>query len=338
MFQMSNKTMQLINKACKGKRNLKLTVGYLAGDHSVVKIYNDNGELDPSEKYFYEIGSITKTFTVSLLAKYVYEKKLSIDDSIDKFIEGLKEAEYYPTLLDLATYTSGYSVSLPLSKREYIGLMLSLITGSSDMNRNNPLHIDVNKMKMLIETNKLKRKDYSWQYSNFGMSLIGYILGKISGRGYWDLMNDFLQNELGLGETYIGTNHNNLPGYDRKNNDCGNWKWNKENLISPAGAMSSTAHDLLKYAKINLATDKPYMSLGHQKYRNARGKYHMGLGWWLLKKNNNVILHGGGTGCFSSFLGIDKEKGVAAVVLANYRLNMNGEGKIGMSLLENLQE
>lgn len=64
----------------------------------------------------------------------------------------------------------------------------------------------------------------------------------------------------------------------------------------------------------------------------------MGLGWLLLKKNNNVILHGGGTGCFSSFLVIDKEKKVASVVLANYRLGRNDDENIGISLLKSLQK
>ena len=170
------------------------------------------------------------------------------------------------------------------------------------------------------------------------MALVGKVLGIISGRDYWETMSEFVQNELGLSDTYLGTSNNNLHGYDRKNNDCGNWEWNKDNLISSAGAISSTADDLLKYAKININEEKPYLSLCHKKHGNGNKKYDMGLGWWLLKKNNRVILHGGGTGCFSSFFGIDKEKKVASVVLANYRLGMNDDEKIGISLLENLQK
>ncbi|WP_427107927.1 serine hydrolase domain-containing protein [Lysinibacillus xylanilyticus] len=304
----------------------------------VIKIYNENGELDSSIKYYYEIGSITKTFTTSLLSKYVIEKKLSIHDSIQKYIEEVKGEEYYPTLLRLATHSSGYSASLPLSKLGYSYLILGLIIGGGDLNKNNPLNMDFNKMKRLIESNKLKEKDYSWKYSNFGISLIGYGLGIVSGKDYWDTMNDFLHNELGLSDTYLGTSNNNLHGYDRKNNDCGNWDWNKENLISPAGAISSTAEDLLKYAKINIYEDQPYLCLCHKKHGSGTKKFDMGLGWFLLKKNSNVILHGGGTGCFSSFLGIDKEKKVAAVVLANYQLGRNDDENIGMSLLEGLQK
>lgn len=338
MFEISDKTLRLIKKTCRGKKHLRLTIGYLIDDNSVIKIYKENGELNSSKKYHYEIGSITKTFTVSLLSKYIFENKMSLNDSIHKYIEELKGNGYYPTLLRLATHSSGFSERLPLNKREYFNLILNLITGGDDFNRNNPLNMDFNKMKILIERNKLKEVDYSCEYSNFGISLIGYGLGIVSGRGYWDIMNDFLYNELGLSETYLGTSNNNLHGYNRKNNDCGNWKWNKENLISPAGAISSTADDLLKYAKINIYEDKPYLSLCHKKHGNGTKKYDMGLGWMLLKKNNNVILHGGGTGCFSSFLGIDKEKKVASVVLANYQLGRNDDENIRISLLESLQK
>ncbi|WP_286924227.1 MULTISPECIES: serine hydrolase domain-containing protein [Lysinibacillus] len=338
MFEISNETLRLIKRTSRGKEHLKLTVGYLRDNHSVIKIFNENGELHSPEKYQYEIGSITKTFTTSLLSKYVFEKKMSINDSIEKYIEGVKGEDYYPTLLRLATHSSGYSARLPLNKQQYFNLILGLIFGGGDLNKNNPLNMDFNKMKMLIENNKLKEMDYSWKYSNFGISLIGYGLGIVSGEGYWETMNDFLHNELGLLDTYLGTSKNNLHGYGRKNNDCGNWKWNKENLISPAGAISSTADDLLKYAKINMDENRPYLSLCHKKHGSGSKKYDMGLGWSLLKKNNNVIVHGGGTGCFSSFLAIDKEKKVASVVLANYRLGRNDDENIGISLLEGLQK
>ncbi|MEM5005446.1 serine hydrolase domain-containing protein [Priestia megaterium] len=338
MFEISDETLRLINKTCKGKKHLKLTVGYLTDNQSIIKVYNESGEIDSAKRYYYEIGSITKTFTVSLLSKYIFENKVSLNDSIQKYIKELKEDTHYPTLLRLATHSSGYSGSLPLNKREYFKIILGVIFGGSDLNKNNPLHMDFNKMKMLIERTKLKEVDYSWKYSNFGISLIGYVLETVSCKGYWDTMNDFLHNELRLKDTYLGTSNNNLQGYDRQNNDCGNWQWDKENFISPAGAVSSTAEDLLKYAKINMYEDKPYLSSCHKKHGNGTKKFDMGLGWLLLKKNNNVVLHGGGTGCFSSFLGIDKENKVASVVLANYRLGRNNDEHIGMSLLESLQK
>ncbi|MEI3614460.1 serine hydrolase domain-containing protein [Pseudogracilibacillus sp. SO30301A] len=145
MFEINDETLRLIKATCKGKKQLKLTVGYLEDNKSVIKVYNENGELDTPKKYNYEIGSITKTFTVSLLSKYVFENRMSLNDSIQKYIIELSKNSYYPTLLRLATHSSGYSAVLPLNKREYFNLILGLISGSGDLNRNNPLsHSGIN--------------------------------------------------------------------------------------------------------------------------------------------------------------------------------------------------
>ena len=110
MFEISDETLRLIKKTCKGKKHLKLTIGYLTGNHSKIKIYNENGEFDATKKYHYEVGSITKTFTASLLSKYVFENKMSLNDSIQRYIEELNEDEYYPTLLR-SCYSLGWIFS-----------------------------------------------------------------------------------------------------------------------------------------------------------------------------------------------------------------------------------
>ena len=102
--------------------------------------------------------------------------------------------------------------------------------------------------------------------------------------------------------------------------------------MAPAGDISSTAEDLLEYAKINMLEEKPYLTLCHQKYVDAK-KHDMGLGWILQKNKSHVLWHNGGTGGFRSYLGIDKHKKCAVVVLANYIINTD---KIGLGILESL--
>ncbi|RUS48862.1 serine hydrolase [Cohnella sp. AR92] len=333
----NDKTLQMIRKACKSKKNLKLTVGYVRGAESGICVINEHGEMEADREYRYEIGSITKTFTTSLLAKYVSENRMSLTDSIHKYVEGLTEEKYYPTLFRLATHTSGYSGSLPFNKRENLKLLLGLISGGGDMKKRNPFNVDIDKMKALIERHPLKNKDYAWEYSNFGLALIGYALGAASGRGYWSAMNDFVQHELELTHTWLGNEKANLHGYDSKNNVCDHWQWGPNEIITPAGGLSSTAGDLLNYATRVMGNDQPYLATCTLKHANGKGKrYDMGLGWWLLRNNNNIFWHGGGTGCFSTFLGGNREKKTAAVVLANYRMGFDADQKIGFSLLESL--
>lgn len=118
----------------------------------------------------------------------------------------------YFILFCFVIYFSGYLGSLFLNKWEYFKIILSVIFGGSDLNKNNLLYMDFNKMKMLIERIKLKEVDYLWKYFNFGILFIGYVLGIVIvlGKGYWDIMNDFFYNEFRLKDIYLGILNNNL--------------------------------------------------------------------------------------------------------------------------------
>ena len=85
---MDSNILDFIKKQCKGKKYIKLTVGYIANGQPVVKVYNETGEIE-NKDYIYEIGSITKTFTASLLAKYIHERTISLDEPILNYISGL---------------------------------------------------------------------------------------------------------------------------------------------------------------------------------------------------------------------------------------------------------
>ena len=100
------------------------------------------------------------------------------------------------------------------------------------ISQKNPFNMDLDKMVKFIQKCKVKDKEYAWKYSNFGTALLGYAIDSIFGIDYWDAMEDFLTKEIGLKNSYLGTIDNrNLSGYNSKNKNCGNWKWEKNNLI-----------------------------------------------------------------------------------------------------------
>lgn len=333
MSQFDSSILSLIKKNCKGKQHIKLSVGTLANGEKKIHVFNETGEIK-NDNDIYEIGSITKTFTTSLMAMNIFNGEMSLDDSIQKYISDLNLSDYYPSLERLATHTAGYASHLPNSSWESTKMMMGLIFTGSVNKGKMPFRLDFEKMKHLLQKNKVHDKEYSFQYSNFSIALIGYAVGVVSGRGYWDTMNDFLANELGLKHTYTGTcKDKNLQGFDGRNRPCGNWIWNND-LVAPAGDISSTADDLLTYADINMNEKRPYLSLCHEKYASTKN-HDMGLGWRLNKDANHVLWHMGGTGSFSSYLSFDKHKKLGCVVLSNYRIDpMN---KIGKSVLEYLQ-
>ena len=338
MYKLSEKTEKLIKKAVKGKKHLKLNIGVMIGDKTDIRTFDENGEIE-YENNIYEIGSITKVFTTSLLAKMVFENKMQLEDSIKKYIPELNQGDYYPSLLRLAAHKSGISSEdlLGRSKWENFLIIIDMLSQKHNKTRENFLFMDYNKMLELYHKNKKIEKEYKWKYSNFGISMLGYAIGAADGRGYWEVMNDYLKNDLGLKNTYLGTMKNkNLNGFSNKNENWGNYEWEGRELMAPAGALSSTAEDLLTFAKINM--EKNYLTLCHKKYTNLDKKYYdMGLGWWLDKKDNNVMMHGGTTGCFDTFLILDKEKKIAAAFLPNYRMGLGLQMTIGPAIMEDIK-
>ncbi|MCL2842036.1 MAG: beta-lactamase family protein [Oscillospiraceae bacterium] len=335
MHKLSTELQALIEKECRGKAHIKLTVGTLANGQKTIKTFGATGEI-PNENYIYEIGSITKTFTTSLLAKYVHEGKMSLNDPISKYIDGL-DAHYYPTLIRLATHTAGYGY-LPASLMDGIKLLfLPLLQGS----RNNGvlpecLQVDADKMKMLLLENKKEDKDYPWAYSNFGIGLLGYAIGQVSGKGYYKTMNDFLTHELEMPNSYTGINSSkNLRGFNKKDKDIGNWNFDNT-IMASAGDISATADDMLTYAQKHMNEELPYLALTHQKYATVKvDKSNSGLAWIMTGDNNQIIVHNGGTGAFDSLLVIDKQEKTAYVVLSNYLINAN---KLLTSVLEDMKK
>ena len=335
MQHFSIETQSLIKKICKGKTHMKLTIGTLANGETNFSLFGANGEELPYENHGYEIGSMTKTFVGIMLAKYIHEGKMSLDDPISKYIDGLDASKYYPTLKRLVTHTSGYG-GFPTSWDRAKTVLQYIFKGSANGGKL-PFDMNLEQMTEMLRESAVEDKDYPWKYSNFGIGVLGYAIGVVSGKGYWDTMNDFCKNELGLTQTVTGNSPNKiLSGYDRKNRNIGNWVWGND-FYAPAGDLHSTAADILTYARINMNEEMPYLAMAHKKYTDLSKEYDQGLGWLQDANDHNIIYGMGGTGAFSSFLAVDKQKKVACTFFSNYLL-VDGLLTFGKSILRYLQE
>ena len=329
---LNNKAQDLIKGVFKKKPNLKMTIGVLKNGEATYKLYDTTGEI-PYESYSYEIGSVGKVFTTSLLAKYLESGDMMLDDSVSKYITEFGDDRYYPTLKRLALHTAGYPTRLPISKKEMRGLIWGTIRGKQ-VDILKFLEMDFDKMMALAKSEELKDKDYKWCYSNFGISLLGCAIGRAAGTGYADAMTKFINDELKLTNTIVGKGAQNmLTGYDVKNRDVGSWSLDRDNCVTPAGNFTSCAEDLLEFARINFEEEVSCVKLCHERYNMKNKHSDMGLGWWIDYKQPSIYYHGGNTGGFASMLAFDKEKKTAVTVLTNTQ-GYGQRDKLFMELLK----
>lgn len=337
-MKIDKKASELITKATKGKAHVRFTVGVLKDGNITTKLYDSNGEID-YKSYSYEIGSIAKVFTTSLLAKYLKSGEVNLTDSIAKYFPELNNDKYYPTIQRLATHSSGYSPLLPMTISDVIFKLMpkqiwnNFITKKKvDIVGSEFMHMDYPKMINIIEKKDLKDKDYAWSYSNFGISVLGQVISCVAKKDFSLLMNEFLLHDLSLMDTSITSNSKNVVqghddnnlAYDPKDNPFKDLK----NLMLSAGAITSTPEDMLQFIKVNLDTNHAYINYTHNTYSSEidfrdpgsgrTTQFKMGLAWHNDCANPNIYYHEGNVDGFSSVIAFDKENNTGVVLLMNY--------------------
>lgn len=248
--------------------------------------YNDvETKTEPNENTKYRIGSISKSFTSVLIMKAIEENKISLTTKIKHYFPEIKNAEKI-TISNLLNHRSGihnftddesYLTWLTQKKSEK-DLVTIIKNGGSDF-----------------------EPDSKGEYSNSNYVLLSFILEKIYGKSYSDILNEKIIKPIGLKNTSLGKK------IDLRNNESNSYKyengWKKEpetDLSIPigAGAIVSTPKDLLQFADAlfngKLITIK---SLELMKEMNE----HFGRGLFQITINDKKGFgHNGGIDGFSS--------------------------------------
>ena len=319
---------EMIAYTVKDKRDAAITVGIIQGGKTDYKVYGGPGAAVPQAGQLYEIGSITKTFTASLLCKAISEGKASLESSIDKYLSLPGEASY-PTLRSLVTHTSGY-------KSHYLELPMV----SSFLRGQNSFHgISGEMLTRRIGKIRLSDPDYPFRYSNFGMAVLGLVLEKIYDEDYPSLMERFIREDLGLEHTKIAGASDGLKN---------GWQWSRSDAYLPAGALLSDIGDMMTYVQLQLLEKPAYLSTAHealaQVNASSASRQKMGIRvdsagiGWMIDDVNGIVWHNGATGSYNSYISFDKERQIGVVVLSNlppdYRIPAT---VMGIKILTGLQ-
>jgi len=294
-----------------------MSIAVLKGGQSRTYNYGEtkkgNGQL-PNIGSIYEVGSITKTFTATLLAWYINEGKLSLTDPITKYLPDSVAAN--PSLkniklVNLTNHTSGLP-GLP-----------SNFTAQKAYQETNPYKNYTKEMLFSYLKNCTLRSEpgTKYAYSNLAVGLLGIILERVSGKPYEQLVSDIICKPLGMNNTVqhlyplISTRFTTV--YDENGSQTPAWDFD---ALAACGSLRSTINDLLLYTKANMAKADTKLSkafeLTHQITFSNDTK--VAMGWHIIKVDGvNYYFHNGGTDGSSSFLSYNIEKNIAVIILSN---------------------
>lgn len=276
--------------------------------------FSRDGDRPVSEDTIFEIGSITKAFTAVLLADMVKRNLVALDDPVQKYLPSLaympSHGDKHITLGNLATHRSG----LPRLPDDF---------EAKDME--NP-YVDYTDKRMLqfLAGHELSRDiGAKYEYSNLGVGLLGYALSRHAGKSFEQLVIDRISEPLGLKDTRITLSdeqRSRLAQGHVAGRPAKNWDFD---ALAGAGALRSTARDMLRFLSANLGLAETRLSNALQathrdRFETGQPELSVALGWHVWTKyGTTIIWHNGGTGGYHSFCGFIPQKGLGVVVLTN---------------------
>lgn len=222
----NNKFMGSVAVSKNGKIIYKNSIGFADVDNNI--------KLNDSTKY--RIGSITKTFTASLIFKAIEENKLSLSQTLDKYFPSIKNAEKI-TISNLLYHRSG----------------IHNFTDNADyLTWNTKPKTEQEMVEIIVKGGSDFKPGSKFQYSNSNYVLLTYILEKVYDRSYAELLNKKIITPQHLTNTYYGgkINIQNNECYSYTYSNTGLKKEDETDMSVPAGAgaIVSTPVDLTKFA------------------------------------------------------------------------------------------
>jgi CubicO group peptidase (beta-lactamase class C family) len=278
----------------------------------------------------FNLGSMNKMFTAVAVMQLAEAGKLSLDDSLGKF---LKAGAMRPEVLSkvrvkhLLTHTSGLG--------SYFNPRWDSLSRT--------LFRSVDDWMGLIKNDSLEFEPGTrWSYSNTGMLVLGKVIEAASGQDYFDYIRERIYKPAGMtnSDSYeLDRVIKNLAiGYDIERTAKGaEYRPNTFYHVlrgGPAGGGYSTVGDLTRFAAAlvegKLVSRDGVKQLTTPKPEISSPRYGFGFG---IEENGRIVGHGGGFPGINSQLDIFVEEDYTLAVMSNYSMGAQPVVEKGRALI-----
>jgi CubicO group peptidase (beta-lactamase class C family) len=249
----------------------------------------------------FEIGSVTKTMTATLLALLAAEGTLALDDEIGRWLPAGANGSI--TLRKLATHTSGLPRIAPNFRPADPDNFWAGFT---------PELAEEGLRQVTVSPGATR------VYSNFGYQVLGLVLERASGQDYAALITDRLLGPLSMTCSGVGRAGGGipLPGH-AGGREVPHW----DRPLPGAGGIEATIGDLARYAEACLRPPPTPLGAALRAVQEPQAPIEPGraqaLGWIVV--DGQLRGHSGGTGGFSSCVITDGSQGRAIAVMISSR-------------------
>ena len=276
----------------------------------------------------FRIGSITKQFSAAIMLQLVVEGKVSLDDKLSKFLPDYPKPGADATIAELLNHTVGVQ-----SYTDIPGWMDEKHTAKAYTTE-----------QMIAEFKDLpspSKPGEKWAYNNSGYVLVGAVIEKVTGKPWYQNVEERIAKPLGLKTIQYGIVEDKMPRMARGYTD-------KEGKVAPsqiinmsvphaAGALIGSVEDLAKwnaalrhgkvvpaelYAKMNSPTKLP---------DGSSEPYGFGMGMRDVR-GHEALGHSGGIFGFSTDSIYLPKEDVFVAVFANSDQPVTQPGTVMLQL------
>jgi D-alanyl-D-alanine-carboxypeptidase/D-alanyl-D-alanine-endopeptidase len=272
----------------------------------------------PTSDTLYEIGSISKVFTATLLADAHLRGLLSIDDPLAKFVPEDSDAPEFDGVGITLTQLSTHRSALPRMPPNWLPPDVADPFKGYDRAR---LFLDLENIVLT------RAPGAEYEYSNLAVGLLGQIVVDVThSTNYGSLLSQRITSPLRMHDTTLDLSADQrarfAPPYTVDLRPDHDWSFD---ALAGAGAIRSTVDDMLTFAEADLAAEKDTtndpvrkaLAFTHAKRAELPGVPEGGvaLGWHL--RGDGARWHNGQTGGYHAFFGVAPKHDLAVIVLAN---------------------
>ncbi|NYI77664.1 serine hydrolase [Nocardioides panzhihuensis] len=283
-------------------------------------VLNTATGVEVTDDSLFQIGSITKVWTATVVLQLVAEGSFDLDTQVIELLPELKLADRDVaeelTVRHLLTHTSGIDGDFFIDTGRGDACLEDYVAALADVELNHPLGA-------------------TFSYCNSGFVIAGRIIEKVMGQTWDQAMRARLFVPMGLAHTVTlpeealafrtAIGHVGKPAVPAS-------VWGLPRALGPAGLINATASDVLTFAALHLregnaADGREILPVGQvvamrQRQVDVPAPHPMGDSWGLgwnrsTWDGHEVVGHDGNTIGQSAFLRVLPDQGLAVTLLTN---------------------